>query len=101
MEHGGELSAEEKYQTRNVAPRQHCDHCSHRSVNLIVVKVVQARSEDVLRNFPQHSREKRAGQRISQRYICLRHEAIDQNEEHDGNEITYRCEQYLPESATG
>ena len=52
MEHCRELRAEEQDQTRNVAPRQDRDHRADRSIDLIVVKVVKAEGDDVLRDFP-------------------------------------------------
>src|SRR6185436_17112213 len=99
MEHGGELSAEEQDQTRNVAPRQYSDDRADRSVNLIVVKVVKTQREDVLCYFPQQSCDKRARQSVAQSDICLRHETVDQHEERHGYEITHGCEEYLPERA--
>ena len=67
VEDGRELRAKEQDQTRNITPRQHGDHSADRAIDLIVVKVIQARRKDVLRNFPQQPREKRARQRVSQR----------------------------------
>src|SRR6185436_15632906 len=99
MEHGGELSAEERDQTRDVAPRQYSYDGADRSVDLIVVKIVKAQGEDVLRDFPQESRDKCARQSVAQGDICLRHETVDQHEERHGDEITHGCEQYLPERA--
>ena len=61
MEDGRELRAEEQDQTRNVAPRQDRDHSADGSIDLIVVKVTQTPGKNVLRNFPQEAREKRAG----------------------------------------
>ena len=81
MEDGGELCAEEEDQTRNIAPRENSDDSADRSIDLIVVKVVKAQGEDVLRDFPQQSSDKRARQSISQSDICLRHKTVDQHEE--------------------
>ena len=52
MENGGELCAEEQNQTRNIAPRENGDDRADRSIDLIVVKVMKAQGEDVLRDFP-------------------------------------------------
>ncbi len=57
VEDGCELGAEEQDQTRNVAPRENSDDSAYRSINLIVVKVMKAQGEDVLRDFPQQSRD--------------------------------------------
>src|SRR5262245_36100684 len=97
MEDGGELCAEEKDQTRNIAPRKNSDDRADRSVNLIVVKVMKTQSEDVLRDFPQQSRQKRTRQSVSQGDCCLRHKAVYQHEERDSDEITKSRKQHLPE----
>ena len=99
MKHCGELCAKEKYQTGNVTPRQHCDYSADRSVNLIVMKVMKAQSEDVFRDFPQQSREECARQSISQSDFRFRHKAIDEHEERHRDQITQCRKQHLPERA--
>ena len=92
MEDGGELCAEEQDQTRNVAPRENSDDSTDRSIDLIVVKVMQAQGEDVLRDFPQQSGEKRTGQSVSQSHCRFRHEAVYEHEERHRDQIAYGSE---------
>src|SRR5215217_993305 len=99
MEDGRELCAEEQDQTRNIAPGENSDDSADRSINLIVVKVMKTQGEDILRDFPQQSREECARQSISQSDFRFRHKAIDEYEERHRDEITQRREQHLPERA--
>lgn len=93
----GELRAEQQDQTRHVAPRQHRDDCADRAVNLIIMKIVQARREDELRGFPQKSGDDRAGNRILQVHTPARHETIDERKERDRHGDADEGEDELPE----
>src|SRR6185369_9989705 len=99
VEDGGELCAEEQDQTRNIAPRENSDDSADRSIDLIVVKVVKAQGEDILRDFPQQARKKRARQSISQSDFRLRHKAVDEDKERHRDQITQCRKQDLPERA--
>ena len=100
MEHRRELGAEEQDQTRNIAPRENSDYSADRSVNLIVMKVMKTQREDVLRKFPQQSRNKCARQSISQSDFRFWHKAVDEHEERHRDQITQRRKQHLPERTT-
>ena len=52
VEDGGELGAKQQYQTRNITPGKYSDDSANRSIDLIVVKIIEAPGEDVLRYFP-------------------------------------------------
>jgi len=98
MEDDGELRAEQEDEARHVAPREHGDDRADRAVNLIIVKIVQARREDVLRRLPQQPGHDRAGDGIAQLDAPARHEAIDEREERDRHGDAHRGEDDLPES---
>src|ERR1041385_8485283 len=52
VEDDGELRAEHEDEAGDVAPREHGDDRADRAVNLVVVKILEARSEDVLAGLP-------------------------------------------------
>lgn len=60
MKNGRELRTKQQNQTRDIAPRQNGNDCSHRSVNLVVVKVVQTPRKNVFRQLPQNRTDDRA-----------------------------------------
>ena len=99
MEDGRELRAEHQDQTRHIAPRENSDDSADRSIDLIVVKVMKAQGEDVLRDFPEQSREVCARQSISQSDCRFRHKAVYQHEERHRDQITQCRKQHLPERA--
>src|SRR5258705_7919489 len=100
VEHGGKLRPEEKYQTRHVTPGKYCYHRADRAINLIVVKIIQAPGKDILCQLPKKATQKGARKSISQGDLRAGHEAIDENEKGNRDQVANCCKHYLPKSTT-
>ena len=90
MEYAGQLRAKKQNEAGNVSPRQHRDHRADRAVDLIVVKVIQAPREGILRAFPKEAADNCARNRVTQRHSRVRHESIDDRKEGKGDQQTYQ-----------
>src|SRR6202040_818245 len=80
VENGGKLRAEQKNQTRNVTPRQHGNHGADRSIDFVVMKIVQAPRKHVFCGFPKEPANHRAWKSVAQCDLGLWHETIDNHE---------------------
>src|SRR3982750_1041459 len=97
VEHAGQLRAEEEYEAGNIAPDEHPNDGADRAIDLLVIKIIHAPREAVLRSFPQETADDGARDAVADTNVRVRHEAIDDQEQSRSDEQTDEGENGLPE----
>src|SRR2546430_4907373 len=96
MEHTAQLGAEEKNEAGYVSPDQHGNDRTHGAVNLIVIKIIQAPSENIFRRFPKQASDYSARDGVADAYVSIREELVNDRKKSEGQHQASQCEHDLP-----
>src|SRR2546430_14193677 len=96
MEHAAHLRAEEEDEAEYVTPDQHGHDGTHRAVNLIVIKIIQAPRENIFRRSPKQPADYSAWDGVADAYVSVREELVNDRKKSEGQHQASQCEHDLP-----
>ena len=86
MKYAGKLGPKKQDQARDITPGQDGHYRADRSINLIVMKIIQTPGKDVLCCFPQKAANQRSRKSVAQRYVSVGHKAVNDYKKGEGHQ---------------
>jgi len=96
MEDAAQLGAEEENEAGYVSPDQHGHDRAHRTINLIVIKIIQAPREYIFRRLPKQAAYYSGRDGVADADVSIREELVNDRKKSESQQQARQGEHDLP-----